>query len=121
MRTLVADDNGEIRAALRLLLEEIGEPDVIEAGDLTEALAALRHAYFDVVLLDWELPAGSCPGAGCAELVNKLKLQAPRCRVIAMSGSPEARRDSLRAGCAGFVSRNDPPDRLLALLEVGHP
>jgi CheY-like chemotaxis protein len=41
MRTLLADDNVEIRAALRLLLEELGERDILEAGDLGQALAAL--------------------------------------------------------------------------------
>ena len=35
-----------------------------------------------------------------------------------MSGRSESRLESLRAGCDGFVSRNDPPDRLLALLGV---
>ena len=33
--------------------------------------------------------------------------------MIAMSGRPESRLESLRAGCEGFVSKNDPPDRLL--------
>ena len=59
MRTLIADDNGEIRAALRLLLEELGEGDVLEAGDLGQALAALERAGVDVILLDWELPQGT--------------------------------------------------------------
>ncbi len=39
--------------------------------------------------------------------------------MIAMSGGPESRGESLGAGCDAFVSKNDPPDRLLALLGVG--
>jgi CheY-like chemotaxis protein len=125
MRTLLADDNGEIRAALRLILEELGEHDILEAGDLGQALAALEAAEgvrgtgFDVVLLDWELPRGSYAGRGSADLVQEWLRRAPGCRVIAMSGRPESRLESLQAGCAGFVSKSDPPDRLLALLGVG--
>jgi CheY-like chemotaxis protein len=119
MRTLIADDNEEIRAALRLLLEELIEGDILEAGDLGEALAALPGAGIDVVLLDWELPEGGCVGWSAAEVVQESKRNVPGCRVIAMSGRPESRLESLRAGCDGFVSKNDPPDRLLALLRVG--
>jgi CheY-like chemotaxis protein len=41
MRTILADDNPEVRAALRLLLEELGERDVVEAADLGQAWTAL--------------------------------------------------------------------------------
>ena len=119
MRTLLADDNGEIRAALRLLLEELGEGDVLEAGDLGQALAALGRAGVDVILLDWELPQGDYAGGSTAEFVRESKQRAPGCRMIAMSGRPESRGESLGAGCDAFVSKNDPPDRLLALLGVG--
>ena len=122
MRTLLADDNGEIRSALRLLLEELGEHDVAEALDLADALKILRRDASSspgaaaVLLLDWELPAGSYPDGGCAAFVAEVKRSAPGCRVIAMSGRLEAREESLRAGCDAFVNRTDPPDRLLALL-----
>jgi hypothetical protein len=33
-----------------------------------------------------------------------------------MSGRPEAENESLTAGCDAFVSRNEPPDRLVRLL-----
>ena len=118
MRTLLADDNGEIRAALRLFLEELGEGDVLEAGDLGQALAALECAGVDVILLDWELPQGDYAGGSAAEFVRESKQRAPGCRMIAMSVRPEPRGESLVAGCDAFVSKNDPPDRLLALLEI---
>jgi CheY-like chemotaxis protein len=119
MRVLIADDNGEIRAALRLLLEELVEGDILEAGDLGEALAALPGGGVDVVLLDWELPEGRYAGRCAMEFVRESKRSVAGCRVIAMSGRPESRLESLLAGCDGFVSKNDPPDRLLALLRVG--
>ena len=119
MRTLLADDDGEIRAALRLFLEELGEGDILEAGDLGQALAALERAGLDVILLDWELPRGDYLGGSTAEFVMESKQRAPGFRIIAMSGRPESRGESLRAGCDAFVNKNDPPDGLLALLGAG--
>lgn len=116
MKTLLVDDNDEIRAALRLLLEELGERDVLEAGDLGQALAALGHAGVDVILLDWELPQGDYAGGSTPEFVRELKQRTPGCRMIAMSGRLESRGESLGAGCDAFVSKSDPPDQLLALL-----
>jgi CheY-like chemotaxis protein len=72
-----------------------------------------------VILLDWELPQGDYAGGSTAEFVRESKQRAPGCRMIAMSGRPESRGESLGAGCDAFVSKNDPPDRLLALLGVG--
>jgi CheY-like chemotaxis protein len=117
MRTLLADDNGKIRAALRLLLHELGEQDVVEAAETAGALAALDAGGVELVLLDWELVDGPFGSDDGSRFVEELRRKAPGCRVIAMSGRPEARQDSLRAGCDAFVSRNDPPDLLLALLQ----
>ncbi len=125
MRILLADDNAEIRAALRLLLEELGERDIVEAADGRQLLFVLGQGPVDVILLDWELPEGGSRShdgppaqARPALLVEQLRRRCGACRVIAMSGRSESRLESLRAGCDGFVSRNDPPERLLALLEI---
>ena len=116
MQTLLADDNGEIRAALRLLLEELGERDIVEVADLKQASSMLEQSPAAVVLLDWELPVGGYPGGDSAGFVRECKQNMPDCRVIAMSCDPGVRRDSLRAGCDAFISRNDPPDTLVSLL-----
>jgi CheY-like chemotaxis protein len=117
MRILLADDNGEIRAALRLLLEELGEEDILEAADAGRAMEISEQAPVDLVLLDWELPGRpSQPEGGTARLVRGLKEKAPACRVIAMSSIPEVDYASVLAGCDGFIGRTDPPDRLVALL-----
>jgi CheY-like chemotaxis protein len=125
MRILLADDNVEIRAALGLLLGEYGERDIVEAADGKQLLSLLGQGPVDVILLDWELPDG---GSGSHDglpaqprstsLVEQLRRRCGACRVIAMSGRSESCLESLRAGCDGFVSKNDPPDRLLALLQI---
>jgi CheY-like chemotaxis protein len=98
MQTILADDNPEVRAALRLLLEELGERDVVEASDLGQAWTALEtsptipggvfgHAE-TVILLDWDLPRSGWDGDGSAEFVRRAKRAVPGCRVIAMSCGP---------------------------------
>ncbi len=126
MQILLADDNAEIRAALRLLLEELGERDVLEAADELQLLSVLGQGHVDVILLDWELPEGSSRSHSSATaqgrsvaLVEGIRRACRDSRVIAMSAGPEAEESSRLAGCDGFVSRNEPPDRLLALLHLG--
>jgi CheY-like chemotaxis protein len=58
MRILLADDNVEIRAALRLLVEGPGERDIVEAADGRQLLSALGLGHVDLILLGWELPEG---------------------------------------------------------------
>jgi CheY-like chemotaxis protein len=126
MRTILADDNPEVRAALRLLLEELGERDVVEAPDLEQAWTALDNPQAipggaagrtcTVLLLDWDLPRAGWDGDGSAEFVRRAKLAVPGCRVIAMSCGPEPQTDCFVSGCDCFVLRSDPPAKLMALL-----
>lgn len=120
MRILIADDNRELRSALRVLLRETGMHLILEAADMNEALTAVRQHHgllgaVDLLLLDWELPAGAF-GGDRAAFVAEVKQAAPHCRVIAMSSRPEAQEESLAAGCDLFLSENEPPDVLMELL-----
>ena len=57
MRILIADDQPNVRSALRLLLEQ--DPDVhivAEVADSNGLLKQVGKNCPDLVLLDWELP-----------------------------------------------------------------
>jgi DNA-binding NarL/FixJ family response regulator len=111
MHILLADDQAEVRSALRLLLEQ--EPGIAVVGEAAEAAAVLAQAAAsrpDLVFLDWELP-----GLQATELLHVLRSR-PRMIVIALSGRPEARQAALDAGVDAFVSKGDPPERLLEAL-----
>ena len=41
-------------------------------------------------------------------------MASPESFVVALSGLPEARREALAAGADAFVSKGDPPEKLLA-------
>jgi DNA-binding NarL/FixJ family response regulator len=121
MRVLIADDQPQVRSALRLLLkQEPGVTVVGEAEDTQQALELAAGQRPDLVLLDWELPG---PWAGqplkntdqC--LLPALRARCPQVKVVALSGRPEARRAALAAGADAFVSKGDPPERVLAAVE----
>ena len=121
MRVLIADDQPQVRSALRLLLKQ--EPDLAvvgEADDAERALALSAEQRPDLVLLDWELPgqgaAGPLRSAG-QRLLPALRVCCPHLKVIALSGRPEARQAALDAGVDAFVSKGDPPERLLAAVD----
>jgi DNA-binding NarL/FixJ family response regulator len=106
---ILADDQFEVREALKCLLE--CQPDIhlaSEAMSADELLMQLSLVCPDIVLFDWELPE-STGGA----LVSHMRALCPSVRLVAWSSRPEACREALQAGAHGFVSKGDPPERLL--------
>ena len=114
VRVLIADSRVHARSAMRLLLAQ--EPNVVvvgEAADVDAAISAIAACRPDVVLLDWELTRQRTGRNGDAAL-GDLRVASPESFVIALSGLPEARREALAAGADAFVSKGDPPEKLLA-------
>jgi DNA-binding NarL/FixJ family response regulator len=112
VRILVADDDVHVRSALRLLLEQ--EPDVQVVGESMAAddlIGEIDRTRPGVVLLDWELPSLRSDG-----LLTQLRTTSPGLRTIAMSGRPEQRVDALRAGVDAFVCKGDAPESLIGVL-----
>lgn len=116
MRVLLADDQPALRSAVRLLLEqEPGVNIVAEVADTQTLLARTADLHPDLVLLDWELP-GLNHAAAARAVLNALYASCPNLQVVVFSGRPEANRHAMAAGASAFVSKADPPERLLAAL-----
>lgn len=114
MRLLLADDQIKVRSALRLLLEQ--EPDfqvVGEAADATGLLLAVTEKEPDVVLLDWELP-----GLPAAQLIRLLQYERPSLKIIAMSSRPEVERLALDTDVPTFLSKSESPERVLSIIRT---
>jgi len=113
VRILVADDQPRVKYAMRVLLEtQPGVKVVGEAMDVQSLLAETKANRPDLVLLDWELP-----GLAMVDSLSALRQTCPDLRVVALSVRPEARQAALLAGVDAFVSKMEPPDRLLALID----
>jgi DNA-binding NarL/FixJ family response regulator len=113
MRIMLADNRPKVRFALRALLERQSGLEIIgEAVGAQDLLARAEESCPDIVLLDWELP-----GMAPTELVAKLRQACPDVLVVALSGRVNARKESLAAGVDAFVSKGEPPERLLSAIE----
>ena len=114
---LLADDQPKVRSALRLLLEQ--QPDwniVHEAGNVEEVLNHMEYYCPDVLLLDWELT-----GLVAEKLIRKARSLCLDLYIIVLSSNPQNKQLALEAGADKFVSKNDPPERLLdAIRSSGH-
>lgn len=94
MKVLVIDDDEEARALISRSLGRAGHT-VAGAGDVKEALGALRCATFDVVVLDVGLPDGSG-----LTLCRRLREDGVVTPILFLSarGAVSARVDGLEAG-----------------------
>jgi DNA-binding NarL/FixJ family response regulator len=111
---LIVDDDPLVRAGLVMLLG--GAPDlrvVAEAGDGTQVLALVdRHAP-DVVLMDIRMPA--MDGLAATEAL-RARRNAPEVIVLTTFDADEHVLRALRAGAAGFVLKDTPPDEIVAAI-----
>lgn len=115
LRVFIADDQGAIRYALRLLLQiatEIGADVVGEAGDGAGLPIALQQAQPDLLLIDWGLPGIDLS----SEQLVAMRVLVPKMKIIALSVRAEVEQIALNAGADAFVSKCDPPDHLIAAL-----
>jgi two-component system invasion response regulator UvrY len=111
IRILVADDHAVIREGLRRILEEHADLKVIaEAGTGDELMAVLADSSADVLVLDI-----SMPGPGVFALLQRLRAEHPRLRCVVLTVHPAAQYAVrvLRAGAAGFLSKEQSPDLLV--------
>ena len=112
MRILIADDQPNVRSALRLLLEQVSNLEIVgEVADAASLLLLLATKQPDLLLLDWELP-----GLPADHLMRLLRFEQPHLQVLAMSSRPEAQQEAEFAGANGFMSKGDPPETVFTTL-----
>lgn len=112
----IVEDHLGMLQALRQLLEEVPEFTVIGyAASAEVALVQLAVLSPDLCLVDLSLP-----GMSGLELVEYLSREQPslRCLVVTGHSDPMYRLAALTAGAAGYVTKDDPDNVLLAVREV---
>ena len=110
MKILIIDDHPIVRAGVRRLLAAEPEIEVREATNGREALGIHRELQPTLVILDLNLP-----GIGGLEVLTRLKAADPDARVLVLSMHDDGIHvtRALRAGAAGYVTKNAPPEELL--------
>ena len=118
-RVLVADDDTDVLAALRLLLRGEGL-EVETATSPALALAALEANDFDAALLDLNYARDTTSGGEGLELVERLRALDSTLPVIVMTawGSVDGAVAAVRRGARDYVQKPWDNERLLQTLRT---
>ncbi len=118
-RVLVADDQADLREALRLLLK--GEGFAVETADSVEAaLAVLSRCEIDCALIDLNYARDTTSGEEGLSLLSRMHTLDPRLPVVVMTawGSIDLAVEAMRRGARDFVQKPWENTRLLATLRT---
>jgi DNA-binding NtrC family response regulator len=103
---LIADDQRDVRAALRLLLTSEGYP-VSFAANPAEVMAAVRAGNVALALLDLNYTRDTTSGREGLELLEQIRQQDPELPVVAMTawGSVDLAVAAMRRGACDFIEK----------------
>lgn len=113
-RLLIADDHAIMRDGLKRILE--GADDFAVAAEATNGFEVLEHVRkdrFDVLLLDL-----SMPGKSGIDLIKQIKVEAPKLPILVLTMHEEEQYAvrAIRAGAAGYLTKDSAGEQLLAAL-----
>ncbi len=118
VRIVLIDDHLLLRAGISSLISATDGYSVVgEARDKAQAIACIKHAQPDVILLNIEL---KCEDA--LEMVPDLlaACKTSRLAVLTDSQDPHSHRRAIHLGAAGVISKDDPPSLLMKAIARIH-
>nr|WP_237179514.1 response regulator transcription factor [Paraburkholderia sacchari] len=111
---MIADDHAIIRDGLKRILSTVPDMEVAaEAVDGTDVVEQLRSTAIDVLLLDM-----SMPGKSGIALIQQIKASHPALPVLVLSMYRESQYavQAIRAGAAGYLTKNAESDQLIGAI-----
>ena len=118
-RTLIADDQPDVLAALRLLLKGAGYQT--EAADSPAAvLEALKHDKFDLLLMDLNYARDTTSGKEGLDLISRIQALDHDLPIVVMTAwaTVDLAVESMRLGVRDFVQKPWENSRLLRKLKT---
>jgi DNA-binding NarL/FixJ family response regulator len=114
IEVLIVDDQPRARRSLRALLSTRQPVQGVEeaAGGL-EAIQWIENAQPVLVVIDVRLR-----GIDGLETTRLIKARWPEIKIIVLSMYPDFAIDALAAGADAFVSKGEPPEKLLEILSA---
>src|SRR5450759_3242299 len=118
-RVLLADDQSDIRDALRLLLKREGY-ETHGAASPADALAAIESREFDAVLMDLNYARDTTSGQEGLDLLTRIQMLDSTLPVIVMTAwsSVEVAVEAMRRGARDFVQKPWENSRLLSIIRT---
>ena len=118
IRILIADDQAMVRAGFRMLLD--AEPDFEVVGEAENGVAAVKEVeqqHPDVILMDIQMPVMDGLEA-TRKIINSPDNGGTRVLILTTFERDEYIFEALRAGAAGFILKNAPPEDLIQAIRV---
>ena len=115
LRVVVVDDQALMRTGFRMILESADIDVVGEAQNGLEALGVVAESQPDVVLMDVRMP-----DLDGVEATRRLTESGSTARVLILTtfDLDEYVYSALRAGAAGFLLKDTPPEKLIEAVRV---
>ena len=110
LRVMLVDDHALVRSAVRQALTAPGVEVVGEGSSADDALDMAPQLRPDVLLLDINLPDGDG-----LRVLRELRPRLPATKIVMLTVSTDRRdlMEAVRAGAAGFLTKDLSPDALL--------
>ena len=120
IRVFLVDDQQLVRTGFAMVVQAQDDMVVVgEAGDGAEALSELRVTGADVVLMDVRMP--QLDGVEATRRIAEMPAdRRPRVVVLTTFDLDEYAFAALKAGAAGFLLKDAPPEDLLAAVRAVH-
>ena len=115
LTVLLVDDHAVVREGYRRLLEFHGGVEVVaEAADADAAYAAWRRHRPQLTIIDLMLP-----GVSGIEVIRRIVALDAKARllVFSMAAQPALARQAIEAGALGYLTKDSPPEEMLAAVE----
>jgi DNA-binding NarL/FixJ family response regulator len=117
MKVLIADDSGEVRERIKMLLSDVEMIEmIVEAENVQQAIEQIRKKGPDVVILDIRMPGGS--GIDVLRTIDK-KERVPV--VIMLTNYPhhQYKRKCMDAGADFFFDKSREFEKVIEVLSGG--
>ena len=111
LRILLADDHAVVRHGVKQILKDaFAQATFGEAQNAHELLEIVGKEYWDIVVLDLNMPGGNG-----LEALKQIKLDHPQLPVLILSMYPEDQYAvrTIRAGAAGYLNKESAPEELV--------
>lgn len=114
IRILMADDHAIVRQGLRQVLALL--PELILAGEAKNGWEVLEQVHScspTLLLMDMNMP-----GPSGVELIKRVREEAPRLPILVLSmhGESQIAGRALKAGAAGYLTKDSEPESLVAAI-----
>ncbi len=116
MKILIADDHALFRGGLKLQLQHFkADGEIIDINNFEKLLPAVAEHLPDMVIVDLGMP-----GMPWREAIGQFRASYANIRLVVLSANDDDTnvRDALRLGANGFISKSDPPEVVMAALQL---